>query len=259
MTTKIEFVTAGGSGPRTIATLPTYNEAANIERLTIALRSLGVEVLVADDNSPDGTAGIVKRMAASDAGVHLLLRTVRKGRGYAGAEAFVRALELGAERIVEMDADLSHRPEDLPGLLAALDAGADVAIGSRFIPGGRDERPAASRRWLTRATTAFARALLGVEVRDCNSGYRAFTADAMRLVDPRTLTSAGPSIVHEALLRASRRGCRIVEAPIVFVDRTAGESQLTLGRLLDGFWKIFRFRRAADRGRLWTMGGTPNP
>ena len=239
------------AGPRTIVTLPTYNEAENVSELVARLRALGVEVLVADDNSPDGTWRIVEEMATKDSGVHLLRRMERKGRGYAGAEAFARALSMSTARIVEMDADLSHRPEDLPALLAALEAGADIAIGSRFIAGGRDERPSAARRWLTRLTTAFARLLLGTRVRDCNSGYRAFTAYSMTLIEPSTLTSAGPSIVHEVLLRAARRGLRIVEVPIRFVDRERGESQLTLGRLIDGFIRIFRFRRLAAAGRLW--------
>ncbi len=236
---------------RTIVTLPTYNEAENIAELVSRLRVLGAEVLVADDNSPDGTWRIVEGMATTDSGVHLLRRMERKGRGFAGAEAFAKALAMTPARIVEMDADLSHRPEDVPALLAALDAGADVAIGSRFVAGGRDDRPSAARRLLTRITTGFARALLGTNVRDCNSGFRAFTASAMTLIEPATLTSAGPSIVHEVLLRATRRGCRIVEVPIRFVDRERGQSQLTLGRLLDGFVRIFRFRRLAASGRLW--------
>ncbi|MCC6159608.1 MAG: polyprenol monophosphomannose synthase [Deltaproteobacteria bacterium] len=239
------------TGQRTIVTLPTYNEAENIAELVSRLRALGVEVLVADDNSPDGTWRIVEAMTAADSGVHLLRRMERKGRGYAGAEAFVKALAMSPARIVEMDADLSHRPEDLPALLSALESGADLAIGSRFVAGGRDDRPSASRRWLTRLTTGFARFLLGTRVRDCNSGFRAYKAATMSLIEPATLTSAGPSIVHEILLRATRRGCRIVEVPIRFVDRERGQSQLTLGRLLDGFIRIFRFRLLAAAGRLW--------
>lgn len=236
---------------RAVATLPTYNEAPNIEILIGKLRVMGVEVLVADDNSPDGTARIVERLAAADPGVRLLLRKEKKGRGYAGAEAFAAALSMGARRIVEMDADLSHRPEDLPDLLAALDRGADVAVGSRFVPGGSDERPSRARRFLTRFSAAYARRVLGVPCRDCNSGYRAFTAYALGLIEPGSLVSEGPSIVHEVLLRAHRRGLRIMEVPIRFVDRQRGQSELSIGRLIAGFVSVARFRRLADKGRLW--------
>ncbi|MCB9476007.1 MAG: polyprenol monophosphomannose synthase [Deltaproteobacteria bacterium] len=241
--------------PRTVVTLPTYNESENIGELVAALRALGCEVLVADDNSPDGTWKIVEAMAAEDDGVHLLLRKEKKGRGYAGAEAFVEALKLKADRIVEMDADFSHRPDDLPKLLAALDAGAHVVVGSRFVEGGKDDRPQASRQWLTRFSAFYARKLLGVQMRDTNSGYRAYTAYAMKLIEPKTLRSAGPSIVHEVLLRAHRRGLRIVEVPILFVDRERGESQLTLGRLIQGFIMVAKFRRLAERGLLWSTDG----
>jgi len=239
------------SGMKIIATIPTFNEADNIAKLVRGLRELGVDVLVADDDSPDGTAKIVGEMSRDDPGINLLLRKEKKGRGLAGAEAFSKALEMKAERIVEMDADMSHRPEDLPGLLAALDDGADVAVGSRFVGRGRDDRPSAIRRFLTRFSTAYARRVLGVRVRDCNSGFRAFTRDAMTIIEPGTLVSVGPSIVHEVLMRASRRGLRIVEVPIVFPDRTRGKSELSLGRLLGGFIQVFKIRRRADAGRLW--------
>ena len=240
---------------RIIATIPTFNEAENIAELVRGLRERDVEVLVADDDSPDGTAKIVGEMSQNDPGIHLLLRKEKKGRGLAGAEAFSKALEMKAERIVEMDADLSHRPEDLPGLLAALDRGAQVVIGSRFVGKGRDARPSVIRRFLTRFSTAYARCVLGVHVRDCNSGFRAFTRDAMEIIEPGTLVSVGPSIVHEVLMRAHRRGLRIAEVPILFTDRTRGKSELSLGRLLGGFIQVLKIRRRARTGRLWRSDG----
>lgn len=228
--------------PRVVVTLPTFNEAENIADLIAALRALGLEVLVADDNSPDGTFKIVAKLAASDPGVHLLHRTEKKGRGYAGAEAFVKALELGAERVVEMDADFSHQPKFIPDLLAALDAGADLAIGSRLVRGGKDVGRGKLREWLTRFSAFYARTILGLPIRDTNSGFRAFTRAALEAVVPAMLVSAGPSIVHEVFGRAHRAGLRIVEVPIEFVDRERGESELTLGRLLSGFVMVWRVR-----------------
>jgi dolichol-phosphate mannosyltransferase len=232
---------------RTIVTLPTFNEAENIFELVLELRALGCEVLVADDNSPDGTWRIVEELTASDNGVHLLHRTNQKGRGYAGAEAFVRALELGAERIVEMDADFSHQPKYVPDLLAALDAGADLAVGSRLVLGGKDVGRGKLREWLTKFSAFYARTILGLPLLDANSGFRAYRREAMETIAPAKLISAGPSIVHEVFGRAAQAGLKIVEVPIVFVDRERGESELTFGRLIEGFVKVWQVRAMLRR------------
>jgi len=229
--------------PRTIVTLPTYNEAENIRLLIQELRALGLEVLVAEDNSPDGTWRIVAEMGEADSGVYLLHRLEKKGRGFAGAEAFSRALELGAERIVEMDADFSHQPRFIPDLLRALDSGADLAVGSRLVPGGQDVGRGWFRVQLTRFSCFYARLVLGLPIHDANSGFRAFTRAAMEKIRPDTLISAGPSIVHEVFARAQRLGLRMTEIPITFVERQRGTSELTLSRLLDGFVKVWRIRR----------------
>ncbi|MBZ0272743.1 glycosyltransferase [bacterium] len=242
-----------GAAPRTIAVLPTYNERDNIATLIAGLRAQDVEVLVADDDSPDETWRLVGEMSEKDPGVHLLHRkNVERGRGVAGAEGFALALKMGAARIVEMDADLSHRPEDLPRLFEEIERRAHVVIGSRFAPGGVDERTSVFRRVLTLVSNAWARAVLGVPVRDCNSGYRVYTAYAMTLIEPATLTAQGPSVVHETLIRAHRRGLTIREAPIRFVDRDKGRSQLSFARLLDGWLAVLRYRRRASRGTLWS-------
>jgi dolichol-phosphate mannosyltransferase len=236
--------------PRTLVTLPTFNEAENIEALVRELRALGLEVLVADDNSPDGTWRLVQALAAADAGVHLLHRLTRKGRGYAGAEAFVHALELGVERIVEMDADFSHQPRFVPALLRALDDGADLAVGSRLIAGGEDVGRPWLRVLLTRFSAWYARTVLGLPIRDANSGFRAYTRTALERLQPATFISAGPSVVHEIFARARQRGLRMVEVPISFVERQRGQSELSFGRLLDGFVKVWQVRRlVSSEGR----------
>lgn len=235
---------------RTIVTLPTYNEAENISKMIEKLRAIGCEVLVADDNSPDGTWKIVEDHAAQDSKVHLLKRMEKKGRGYAGAEAFAKTVEMGAEYIVEMDADLSHRPEDVPTLLAALDNDAQVVIGSRFVPGGEDSRNSFIRNILTRISSAYARFFLGVPFADPNSGFRAYKAEVFQKVDPADLLSPGPGIVHEVLYKAHLAGLKIVEVPIIFVDRIAGESELTFGKLIAGFKNILDLRRRYKIGSL---------
>ncbi|HPM77067.1 MAG TPA: polyprenol monophosphomannose synthase [bacterium] len=233
--------------PRTIVTVPTYNEAENIGELIDQLRRLDVEVLVADDNSPDGTWQIVAARAKTDPGVHLLHRTTNKGRGYAGAEAFCRALELGADFIGEMDADFSHQPKFVPALAAALANGADIALGSRHVPGGEDLGRPWYRLALTRFSCWYARKVLGMSVRDINTGFRFYTRAALEKIAPATLISAGPSIVHEIMARAKIHRLRIVEVPITFIQRQRGTSELTFGRLLDGFFKVWRVKRLTRR------------
>ncbi len=230
---------------RTVVVVPTYNERENIEDLVVALLDLGIaglEVVVVDDGSPDGTGDAVRAIAARRPGVHLLARTGERGRGAAGRDGFLRALELGADRIVEMDADFSHDPRRVPDLLARLESGADVVLGSRFVDGGGERGRGALRRAITRAANAYVRAVFGIGVRDPNSGFRAYRREALERIDPVTLTAKGPAIVHEVLLRAARRGCRIAETPILFVDRERGQSKLGLAGLASGYLAILRFR-----------------
>ena len=229
--------------PRTIVTIPTYNEAENIAALIAELRKLDLEVLVADDHSPDGTWRMVQELAAKDDKIHLLDRQSKRGRGYAGAEAFTLALKMGADYIVEMDADFSHQPKYIPEFLKALAAGADLAVGSRLVTGGRDQGRAWYRVWLTRFSAWYARTVLGMSLRDINSGFRAFSRAAMEAINPSTLISAGPSIVHEVYARAKALRLKIVEVPITFIERERGASALTVSRLLDGFRKVWQVRR----------------
>ncbi|MBI3551212.1 MAG: polyprenol monophosphomannose synthase [Elusimicrobia bacterium] len=233
---------------KTVVMVPTYDEAQNIEALIrelLALRIEGLEVLVVDDRSPDGTAEIVSRLAALESRVKLLRREGPKGRGLAGRDGYLKALELGAERVVEMDADFSHQPKHIPALLAGLERG-DLIIGSRLIVGGSDRDRPLARRWLTVAANAYARLLLGLPVEDTNSGFRAFSRKALETVSPQTLRSAGPAILHETLYRARRAGLRLLEVPIEFVDRKKGESKLDLRRLAAGYLTVLKIAIIGD-------------
>ncbi len=227
-----------------VVVVPTYNEGENIASLIRELFALGVpglEVLVVDDESPDGTSLIVSELKPRHPGLSLITRSGPRGRGFAGREGFVRALEDGAGVIVEMDADFSHQPREIPKLLKALED-CDMVVGSRMVHGGLDEDRSALRRLVTRGANAYARALLGIKVRDVNSGFRCFSRRAMEAIVPASLRSRGPSIVHEVLFRASRAGLKVKEVPIEFLDRKEGTSKLTLWRLAAGYFWIMRLR-----------------
>jgi dolichol-phosphate mannosyltransferase len=217
---------------KTVVTIPTYNEAANIGLLLDAILDLrieGLSCLVVDDDSPDGTAKVVEEVAVRRVGaVELLVRKNARGRGTAGIAGFKRALAMGAAVVVEMDADFSHDPRYLPQLLDPLGRDeADLVIGSRFVPGGRDIDRGAHRRLVSWAARHYVRLLLGVKVEDVTAGYRAFSAALMRELDLDTCRSRGPSLVEELLFRAHKKRARIVEVPIEFKDRTRGASTLT--------------------------------
>lgn len=230
--------------PRVVVMIPTYNERANVVSLVEEIFALGVpglEILVVDDESPDGTSDLVAGLAKSRPSLRLLRRPPPRGRGLAGRDGYLKALESGAERVIEMDGDGSHRPRHIPELLAAMD-GADIVIGSRLAPGGLDLERSLARRALTALSGAWARALLGVTVADVNSGFRCFSRAALEAVSPGTLDSEGPSIVHETLHRAARAGLRVREIPIDFADRRAGESKLGARQLISGWLAIVRLR-----------------
>lgn len=230
--------------PKVVIVVPTYNEADNIRALIrdlFALKIYDLRILVVDDASPDGTSEIVEGLRAGNPGLSLITRKGDRGRGLAGREGFIAAMEDGADIIVEMDADFSHQPSSVPSLLQAI-GDADVAIGSRLVKGGRDQDRGLFRQLLTRAANTYARILLGVRVGDMNSGFRCFSRKAMEAIRPETLRSVGPSIVHEVLFRASRAGMKIIEVPIEFLDRKEGTSKLTLSRLAAGYVWILRLR-----------------
>lgn len=239
--------------PRVVVTVPTFNEAGNIDPLVRALLALGenYQVLVVDDDSPDGTGAIVERLARSDARVHLLLRTEDPGRGRSGRDGFVRALSMGADVVVEMDADFSHQPRYIPAMIEKLDAeGLGLVLGSRGVAGGRDADRGAFRRWLTIGANGYIRLVLGVPVRDCNSGFRVWRRETLEAIDVASTFSKGPAIVQELLFKTQRAGIRIGEHPIVFENRQEGESTLTLRKLVRGYVTVLQLRAMSLRRRL---------
>jgi dolichol-phosphate mannosyltransferase len=226
--------------------IPTYNEGENIRELVTAILALPVEadlqVLVADDNSPDGTGRIVAEMAAADPRVQALIRPKRRGRGAGGIDGFKAALALGADFVVEMDGDLSHDPKYIPTLLAAARE-YDLVLGSRFVPAGRDADRKIHRRILTFFIRAFIRRLYRLPVRDVSSGYRCFRRAVLEAVDLDDLISVGQSIVLEVLYKTYLLGFKIGEVPIVFVDRSRGETKLNFLALLETLLMAVKFKR----------------
>jgi len=231
--------------------IPTYNESENLERLIGRIREVAPEavVLVVDDRSPDGTGEIADRLAAADPRVRVLHREAPKGRGLAGRDGYLEALRLGAEVVLEMDADFSHDPSLIPRFFREIEGGADMVLGSRFVAGGTDHDRSLVRRVITVLANTYIRIVLGVPVGDCNSGYRAFRRSTLEAIRPATITSVGPSIVQEVLFRVHRTGGKIVEIPLEFVDRKAGDSKLGWRLLLDGYFMILRLKMRALLGR----------
>lgn len=244
----------GDSAPSVICTLPTYNESGNILPLARELLALGpnYRVLVVDDDSPDGTWRLVAKEAEREPRLLLLHRTTDRGRGRAGRAGFLRALELGAEIVVEMDADFSHQPHYVPQLVQALQSSPEVGLvlGSRGVAGGHDAERTAFRRCLTVAANAYIRLVLGISVRDCNSGFRCWRASTLRRIRVEDSFSPGPAIVQELLYKTARAGVGIGEIPIEFKNRAEGESTLTLRTLLAGYTAVLRLRWMALTGRL---------
>ncbi len=226
-----------------IVTLPTYNEAENIIPLIERLLrvSTKLHVLVIDDNSPDGTWRIVREMAAENPRVHLLHRTKERGRGSAGVAGFQKALEMGADLIVEMDADWSHHPRHLRDMLRASRK-ADVVIGSRLVKGGGESGRNGLRTLITHGANTYIRLVLGLPVRDCTSGYRVFRRRVLERIDWDHVKATGPAIVQEVLYTAWALGARVKEVPILFEERRAGTSTLNTRILLSGLLAQLRLR-----------------
>lgn len=230
---------------KTLVTLPTYNESGNIGPLIDELLALDsdIEVLVVDDNSPDGTWRLVQERAARDNRVLLIHRTAERGRGTAGLAAFRYARDNGYDAAVEMDADYSHHPRFIPSLLEPLISGeADIVIGSRLIPGGGETGRHPARRMITMAANGYIRAMLSLPVRDCTTGFRTFNRKALENIPWEMLDARGPEIVQEVLIEARRARLRMVERPIIFEERRAGESTFNYKIMLRSFGYVWRNR-----------------
>lgn len=219
--------------PRIVAMIPTWNESENIGPLIDAILGLdrGIHVLVVDDDSPDGTAGVVRGRAATSPFVHLLLRTTKRGRGSAGVDGFREALRMGAELVIEMDADFSHPIPTLPILLEAIE-GVDVVFASRLVKGGGEVNRSFQRIAITKIANLMTRKLMGYPVHDCTAGYRVFRRRVLEAIGLDSLTAEGPAIVGEVLYRVIRAGFRVREVPYIYEDRKFGSSSLRSSTLV---------------------------
>jgi dolichol-phosphate mannosyltransferase len=227
--------------------LPTYNEAENLERIVGAvLRQLpsSRRILIVDDNSPDGTGAIADRLAASDDSVAVLHRPRKQGPGPAYLAAFHVALDEGADRIIEMDADFSHDPAYLPELIEATEH-ADLAIGSRYVPGGGITEWGPVRRFISRGGSAYARLALGLPVRDLTGGFKCYRRVVLETINLDTIEARGYAFQVETTYRAISAGFRVVEIPITFRDRADGTSKMTRSIVAEAMWRVpaMRFRR----------------
>lgn len=244
---------------RIVVIIPTYNERDTLAPIVARVRTSVPEadVLVADDNSPDGTGRIADELAAADDRVHVMHRLGKEGLGAAYLAGFAWALQEGYDVIVEMDADGSHQPEQLPRLLAALED-ADLVLGSRWVPGGRTENWPASRQFISRGGSAYTRLMLGIPLRDVTGGFRAFRASTLRALDLDEVASQGYCFQIDLAWRAVQRGLRVVEVPITFVERTQGASKMSRKIVVEALWrvtawgvddKVTRVRRRAHQRR----------
>ena len=235
-----------------VVVIPTYNERESIESLIREVLSLSLElnILVVDDNSPDGTGAIVSTLAEENPKVNLLTRKKRKGRGSAGVDGFKKALEIGADLIIEMDADFSHHPRHIPALVANAD-NYKVVLGSRFVAGGADRDRGMLRQMVTRLAGLYVRTSLGISIRDVSSGYRCFRKEVFEKVDLDDMISAGPAIVLEILYKVCLNGFSVKEVPIIFEDRRQGQTKLDTITLLETLVMVLRLRKMHRQGLLF--------
>jgi dolichol-phosphate mannosyltransferase len=233
---------------RTVACLPTYDELENLEPMVRALQELGLEVLVIDDSSPDGTGELADRLAAELDGVEVLHRERKEGLGPAYLAGFRHVLAGDAELIVQIDCDFSHDPSDVPRLVEAA-GGADLVLGSRYVAGGSVQNWGLVRRLVSAGGSLYARVLLGVDIRDLTGGFKCFRREVLEAIDLDAVSSRGYAFQIEMTYRALRAGFRVVEVPITFVDREHGGSKMSRGIVLEAIWKVpaLRLRALADR------------
>jgi glycosyltransferase involved in cell wall biosynthesis len=236
---------------RVAVIVPTYNEAGTIvavcERIREALPD--AEIIVVDDASPDGTAGVVRDAGERIGGLVVLERPGKAGLGAAYRAGFALAIERGAEVCIQLDADLSHDPAVLPALVANVEHGADLAIGSRYVPGGITENWPWKRRALSRWGNRYAAGVLGLAVNDATAGLRAYSVDALRRMDYASVDTEGYGFQVEMTHRLVRADGRIVEFPITFRERTVGESKMSNGIVNEAFVLVVRLWLQDRRGR----------
>jgi dolichol-phosphate mannosyltransferase len=235
--------------PATVC-LPTYNERENLEPMVRALGEQGVQVLVIDDNSPDGTGAIADRLASELDYVGVLHRPRKEGLGPAYLDGFRRALAEGAELVLEMDCDFSHNPSDVRRLITAAERDADLVLGSRYVDGGSIGSWGPVRRLVSAGGSWYARVLLGTQLRDLTGGFKCYRRRVLETIDLAAIRSKGYAFQIETTYRALRAGFRVVEVPIHFVDREEGGSKMSRAIVAEAVWKVPALRLAALRGRL---------
>jgi dolichol-phosphate mannosyltransferase len=237
---------------RTLICLPTYDERENLEAMVRALGDLGLEgleVLVIDDASPDGTGEIADRLAAELPWVHVLHRERKEGLGPAYLAGFRRALELGADLVFEMDCDFSHDPADVPRLVAAAE-NADLVLGSRYVEGGGTRNWGLVRRFISRGGSLYAQMLLQLGVRDLTGGFKCYRRVVLETIELEAISSLGYAFQIETTYRTLRAGFRVVEVPITFSDREVGGSKMSRAIVLEAIWKVPLLRLRALTNRM---------
>ncbi len=229
---------------KTLVVVPTYNERENIKSLISEILNLkveGLDILVVDDNSPDGTGEIVSELSNCLPQVAIIHRYSERGRGFAGIEGFKYGIKKGYDYIMEMDGDFSHNPKYIPDFLKAIE-NCDVVIGSRYIEGGSEYNRLLIRRLISHLANFFLKNILHFKVSDCSSGFRLFKRKSLEEVNIEHLSSKGPWILTEILYECHQKGHKIKEIPIVFEERTQGTSKLKGQILLHSFWFAFKLR-----------------
>jgi dolichol-phosphate mannosyltransferase len=238
--------------PRALIVTPTYNERANLETFVSEVRAAAphADLLIVDDASPDGTGELADEIAQNDAKVRVMHRAGKLGLGSAYVKAFNWGLGRDYEQFFEMDADLSHQPKYLEAFFRELRDGADVVVGSRNIAGGAVEGWGFGRQVLSKGGSLYSRMILGVPVRDLTTGFKAFKRHVLERIDLETVHSNGYSFQIEMTYRALRRGFRVVEVPIVFVDRTLGRSKMNGRIFAEAVGVVWRLRGDSLLGKL---------
>jgi dolichol-phosphate mannosyltransferase len=236
--------------PKAVVCLPTYNERENIEPMLRALGDKGVRVLVIDDNSPDGTGELADRLAQELGYVDVLHRERKEGLGPAYLAGFRHALAGDAELVLEMDCDFSHDPDYVPRLIAAVEDGADLALGSRYVPGGGVRNWGLLRRLISAGGSFYARIILGVMVRDLTGGFKCYRRAVLEAIDLDAVDSKGYAFQIETTYRALRAGFEVVEVPITFADREVGGSKMSKAIVAEAIWKVPGLRLKALLGRI---------
>ncbi len=235
------------SPDRVTVVVPTYNERENLSDLTRAVTDFGYDLLVVDDASPDGTGALADELARDNKRISVLHRATKEGLGPAYAAAFDHLALGSSEGVIEMDADFSHDPGDLPRLVGAIEQGAELAIGSRYVPGGSTPDWPFIRRFISRAGNFYARVMLGIPIRDATAGFRAFTSEALKQLPYQNAEASGYGFQVEMAWRAHQGGLSVVEVPVSFRDRTRGTSKMGIRIVTEAMWLVTVW----GLGRMW--------